>query len=340
MPCSFDLPFLTVSCSSILRFTMLAAVLCMSANLARAELSLDELRAKFETAWEREKLEKGTKVLKLRDGYVGALERLKNTLGKEEKLKQATQVLAEIEAAKTGAALEPFPENADYRLKSLRSKWDRETELINDGYKADIRKLANTYLKALEESKRSLTRAGKIKEAVVVGEEMERMRQIPEIVDAFGEADVKRGPTRLRGKRGEGNLALATKGAKARAEKDPDKLIDGKVEDYRWIGGYSFGMAPCEFGIELGTLYVIDRIRLLLWDIDERRHNYVIEVSADNKTWDLVADFRKRTADTGWQEAKFEARDVRYIRIKGLGLSDNTLSTRFIVVEVEAFSPE
>ena len=149
----------------LVQMALFLAMVLGLAGQAGAELSLDELRAKFEAAWEREKLESGTRELKLRDGYIGALERLKTTLGKEEKLEQAKIVLGEIEVIKGVPPVPDLPENADYRLKGLRSKWVREREKLDGDLQRATRGVAETYLKVLEERKRSLTRSGEIREA-------------------------------------------------------------------------------------------------------------------------------------------------------------------------------
>ena len=92
-----------------------------------------------------------------------ALKRLKGELGREENLKAATQVLAEIEAVEDGEEAEDLPEDADYRFKRIRKKWDEGLEDILDERKRKTAKTAELYLKALDAEKRKLTRANQIK---------------------------------------------------------------------------------------------------------------------------------------------------------------------------------
>jgi hypothetical protein len=294
---------------------------------------LDELRAKFESALEGEKLERGVKELKLRDGYVGALERLKVTLGREGKLEEAAQVLKEIEQVKAGGEVEDLPDNADYRLRSLRGKWEREIEKTEGEKNENIAALVGKYSKVLDEKKRVLTRAAKIREALEVEKEVERVNELPSVLEALAKNDQGE---MLRGSYGEGNVALEKKGAKASAPNRAEKLTDGVVTDYKSTG-CAYGHVPCEFSVKLGKLYVISKVRMLLWDHDSRRYLYVVEVSADKKTWKVVADHEKELADSGWTEIEFDPVDVRYIRVRGIG---NTMNTMFPIAELEAYSPE
>ena len=42
--------------------------------------------------------------------------------------------------------------------------------------------------------------------------------------------------------------------------------------------------------VQLGQPYALDSMRLLLWDCDDRSYSYYIEVSRNEKDWDLVCD--------------------------------------------------
>lgn len=150
-------------------------LLALSVSVACAELSLEDLRGKFEAALEAEELERGVKVIKLKEGYVDAMERLISTLGREDKLESASQVLREIEAVKSGIELRDAPHNADYRFKTLRAKWDGEIERLTEAYRKEVAELAGKYEKVLTDRQRSLTKLGKIKEALMVRDEISQL---------------------------------------------------------------------------------------------------------------------------------------------------------------------
>ena len=125
--------------------------------------------------------EHGRKARNLRKSYLEALRRLKVELGREEKLKAAAQVVVEIDAVEEGDESIPLPKDADYRLKQVRKKWDDGLEGILEERGKKIHTTARLYLKALDEEKRKLTRAGKIKDALLFEEEEARVRALPEI---------------------------------------------------------------------------------------------------------------------------------------------------------------
>lgn len=313
---------------------MALAMICIVPQLVRAELSLGELRLKFEVAVESDGAKHESKALKLREGYISALKRLKLTLGREGKLEQAAQVLSEMELFDTNDEVKPLVERADYRLKNLRLKWTKGQEKLGADRRTKVAELATVYLKVLEERKVALTRAGEIRKALEVNEEAKRVREIDEVSRALS----KRAPGgRLRGVYGDGNLALASKGAKAIGPKNPELMIDGLVTNITDRGGWAWGYIPCEFSVEFPKLYVISKIRLLLWDRDLRVYSWRVEVSTDGENWAIVDDQERDPSSDRWKEIKFDPRDVRHVRVKGYGEIEKK---GFAVVELEAYSPE
>ena len=308
---------------------MALSMLYLTANVARGELSLGELRTKFEVALESDGAEHAEKTLRLKEGYGGALERLKGTLGREGKLEQATQVLREVERIEADGVLVGLPDTADHRLKSLRKKWEEAQEKLDDARREKVAELARVYLKALDERKDALTRAGKIREALVVEEEAKRVGEM-EIVSAA--LTDKRIGSDLRGSLGEGNLALITKGAKAVAPSGAEKMIDGNASIEKWASGYF----PCEFGVELPKLHVVSKVRMLLPDAGGRRLLYQVEISSDGKNWSMVEDRGTHSTEGGWKTIKFDPKDVQFVRVKGLG---NTANTSFHIAALEVYSP-
>lgn len=59
-----------------------------------------------------------------------------------------------------------------------------------------------------------------------------------------------------------------------------------------------------------------------LWDLDDRFYKYIIDVSVNNKDWEIIVD-KSEVPSQSWQDLKFEPRPVVYIRITGV---DNTIN--------------
>ena len=85
--------------------------------------------------------------------------------------------------------------------------------------------------------------------------------------------------------------------------------------------------------IKLGNQCIINHIRMLLWDRDQRAYSYFIEVSMDQKDWVRVVDHTKYYCRS-WQDLYFVPRVVRYIRVVG---THNTVNKVFHVVSLEAY---
>ena len=76
-------------------------------------------------------------------------------------------------------------------------------------------------------------------------------------------------------------------------------------------------------------LFIISR--LLLWDCDERSYSYFIEVSNNEKDWEVVWD-RSKVPCRSWQTITFPRRPIVYIRIVG---TYNTANEVFHCVHFE-----
>ena len=70
---------------------------------------------------------------------------------------------------------------------------------------------------------------------------------------------------------------------------------------------------------------------MLLWDCDERRYSYYIEVSNNKSDWETVWD-RSKEACQSWQDISFPRRPVVFIRIVG---THNTANEVFHCVHFE-----
>ncbi len=74
--------------------------------------------------------------------------------------------------------------------------------------------------------------------------------------------------------------------------------------------------------MQLSQPFMIDSMRLLLWDTDKRSYSYYVEVSVDQQNWHIVADKRKENCRS-WQVLRFARRPVVFIRIVGTYNSAN-----------------
>ena len=84
--------------------------------------------------------------------------------------------------------------------------------------------------------------------------------------------------------------------------------------------------------VQLGQPYSLDSMKLLLWDCDDRSYSYYIEVSVNQRDWDIVCD-RTRDPCRSWQMITFTRRPVVFIRIVG---THNTANEVFHCVHFEA----
>lgn len=85
--------------------------------------------------------------------------------------------------------------------------------------------------------------------------------------------------------------------------------------------------------VELGTICIINHIKLLLWDKDTRSYSYYIETSVDQNNWTRVIDYTKYPCRS-WQFLYFPSCAVRYIKLVG---THNTANDYFHAVALEAY---
>ena len=290
---------------------------------AAATETLEKYRASFEKRMNQELDEQGNAARDLRGRYLEALKKLKVELGRAENLKGAAQVVDEIEMIEDGEETEDLPQNADPKFRRVRQNWERGLTEIRTARNKKLNTTVNLYLKALDTEKRRLTRAGKIKDALLFEDEEKRVKGLPEVKAMTAVPETNR-PTDPR------DLALFSNGARASGANEERHLIDGKIR-HSERGGFAWGKIPCTFDVDLGAEYTLNRIRILLYEADNRRYGYRLLVSPDAEIWKEVQSASKAKS---WQEIELKNEKVRYIRIKG---SDNTENRNFHVVEVEAY---
>ncbi|MEC9056711.1 MAG: discoidin domain-containing protein [Verrucomicrobiota bacterium] len=312
----------------VIRFIICLMCTLSSLSFLHAETTetVAKYRASFERRMNQQLDDEGAAARKLRLNYIDALKKLNVELRRAENLKGVVQVMAEIEALEDGEEAEGLPPGADYRIKNLRNQWDRGMSEIRAGSNRKLNETVKIYLKALDTEKRRLTRSGKIKDALLIEEEEKRVRELPEVAAVLKANAPEGAPAAELG----GDLALASKGARAVAPNFPNNMIDGKTE-HSEKGGFSFGAIPARLEVDLGKAHELYQVRVLLYEGDKRKYGYKLSVSADGRKWDQVASERRAQ---GWQKVNLDKVMVRYIRINGLSNSANQL---FHVVEVEAY---
>ncbi|KHN80456.1 BTB/POZ domain-containing protein 9 [Toxocara canis] len=100
-------------------------------------------------------------------------------------------------------------------------------------------------------------------------------------------------------------------------------LLNGETSNYDWDNGYTcHQLGSGAIVVQLPQPYLVDSIRLLLWDCDDRHYSYYIEVSCDQSSWTRVAD-RTQEQCKAWQILRFERQPVVFIRIVGTHNSAN-----------------
>uniref|UniRef100_A0A3B4XMG8 BTB/POZ domain-containing protein 9 n=1 Tax=Seriola lalandi dorsalis TaxID=1841481 RepID=A0A3B4XMG8_SERLL len=133
----------------------------------------------------------------------------------------------------------------------------------------------------------------------------------------------------------EENIATMKYGAQVVKGELKSALLDGDTQNYDLDHGFS--RHPIEedgragIQVKLGQPFIINHMRLLLWDRDSRSYSYYIEVSMDELDWVRVVDHSKYLCRS-WQNLYFTPRVCRYIRIVG---THNTVNKVFHLVAFE-----
>ena len=136
----------------------------------------------------------------------------------------------------------------------------------------------------------------------------------------------------------EENIATAKLAARVtQGTCDGFSLLDASDHAYDMEKGYTrhpIHDKPDDNGIviELGNIYIINHIKILLWDLDNRSYSYIIDVSVEKELWERVVDHASYQCRS-WQYLYFDKRPVKFIRITG---TRNTVNRVFHLVSVEA----
>ncbi|CAG0901904.1 unnamed protein product [Cyprideis torosa] len=109
-------------------------------------------------------------------------------------------------------------------------------------------------------------------------------------------------------------------------------LLNGDTENYDWDSGYTcHQLGTGAIIVQLNQPYILDSMRLLLWDCDARHYSYYVEVSTNQREWEMVVDHRGELRRS-WQTIFFAPRPVVFIRIIG---THNTANEVFHCVHFE-----
>lgn len=109
-------------------------------------------------------------------------------------------------------------------------------------------------------------------------------------------------------------------------------LLNGDTSNYDWDSGYTcHQLNSGSICVQLGQPYAIESMKLLLWDCDDPRYSYFIEVSNNKTDWQRVWD-RSNSPCQSWQTISFPRRPVVFIRIVG---THNTANEVFHCVHFE-----
>ncbi|OQR73193.1 BTB/POZ domain-containing protein 9-like [Tropilaelaps mercedesae] len=109
-------------------------------------------------------------------------------------------------------------------------------------------------------------------------------------------------------------------------------LINGNFTVYDWDSGYTCHQLGSGYiVVQLPQPYMVDSMRLLLWDCDARSYSYYVETSVDKKEWTRIAD-RTGQLCRSWQILTFEPLPVVFVKIVG---THNTANEVFHCVHFE-----
>lgn len=135
----------------------------------------------------------------------------------------------------------------------------------------------------------------------------------------------------------EENVAVTKYGARVLAGiADGYSILDDSNHPYDMEKGYTRHAITSKNDdsgiiVELGNIYIVNHIKLGLWDLDNRSYSYVIDVSVEKDYWERIVDYSSYHCRS-WQFLYFASRPVRFIKIKG---THNTVNRVFHLVSME-----
>uniref|UniRef100_A0A7E4VVC7 BTB domain-containing protein n=1 Tax=Panagrellus redivivus TaxID=6233 RepID=A0A7E4VVC7_PANRE len=113
------------------------------------------------------------------------------------------------------------------------------------------------------------------------------------------------------------NNALVIEGV----SRSRNALLNGDTKNYDWDNGYTcHQLGSGNITVQLPQPYLIDSFGLLLWDCDDRRYSYTIEVSVDQTNWTQVVE---ECDVASWRKVAIPLQPVVFIKIVGTQNSAN-----------------
>ncbi|XP_031623782.1 BTB/POZ domain-containing protein 9-like [Contarinia nasturtii] len=132
------------------------------------------------------------------------------------------------------------------------------------------------------------------------------------------------------------NLATTEKGAKTVCGGNASVLLDGNFTDYDLRAGYTYHRI-CPFYypkmyedfngkkkisssiiVDLGRVSMINFIRILLNDKDDRSYSYVVDTSIDGVQYETLINYTRNYCRS-WQNLYFSPQPVQFIKLVGKG---------------------
>uniref|UniRef100_A0A7E4UUI3 BTB domain-containing protein n=1 Tax=Panagrellus redivivus TaxID=6233 RepID=A0A7E4UUI3_PANRE len=128
------------------------------------------------------------------------------------------------------------------------------------------------------------------------------------------------------------NLALTDRGA-ILVQGVTNAIINGKFQGYTHFSGYTrHNIGEPGIIVQLPQPYLVDAMKLRLWDHDDRVYSYNIEVSVDQINWTRVFSEERVSS---WREVRFQKQPVVFIKVTG---TYNSANTSFQCVHLECFA--
>jgi hypothetical protein len=132
------------------------------------------------------------------------------------------------------------------------------------------------------------------------------------------------------------NHALASNGAVVSGAERAHSLIDGVLQPEE-DNHFAYAGLNVPMTVTLKEPTLINCVRMLLWDRDDRFYRFKLEVG-DGTTWTMVEDKSEAPHECrGWQVCSFPERIVKQIRLTGTHNSRSATNRTFHVTEVEAY---
>ena len=137
------------------------------------------------------------------------------------------------------------------------------------------------------------------------------------------------------------NLALGKPVSSSASSGSPfsiERITDGGTGNLDFYLGYPAEPEPIEITIDLEESYSISRITVFAYTISNSFEKYLIEVSADGKTYEEVASRLEKPAKaTAFVDHEFSSREAQFIRIKTFGNEGYVFDSFSKIVEVQVF---